>query len=384
MKTFDIITAQPVVWSALSRSFESGRLATTYLLTGPEGSGHFPLAIAFASLLNCEKPATDGSNDKVLRPCGQCYPCRAIAGLNFEGLFPILPIPTHKSENEAIDLTNEQLEQLRANQLAIPYYKTPISIPIAMARKIKKQLSTRGSDKLTRVVLFDRMEKMRASSADALLKLIEEPPLNCCIIMTAPRPESLLATIRSRSRLIRLNRVDEGLIMNYLVDNCGLSENRATLVARLSQGMPGIAVRMAGREEDEESLRPIAWLIFKTLFTQSKAEAVFLVTDLLNPRDRSAAEELLKTWQSFIRDMNDFAVSGSDDNIVNVDFVSDIKKLSGFFGSAATAEALIGSIQNTLADFRLNVHIQAALVALVLKIGSVIDEVRQGAPISPY
>ena len=107
---FDIRQFQPKAWTLLSRSFESDRVAGTYLFHGRDGLGHWGLAVSLAALLNCEQPQ---KTDSDLIPCGTCRNCRMIFGINFEGLMVAVPLPPHKSSKEAVELTNEILDTKR-------------------------------------------------------------------------------------------------------------------------------------------------------------------------------------------------------------------------------------------------------------------------------
>jgi len=382
LRPFEIIAGQPRAWSILSRSFCANRVASTYLVSGRYGAGHWPLALSLAALLNCEQPAeTDDLATTVTVPCGTCRNCRAITGLNFEGLFAVVPIPTHRSMSQAVDLTNDVLEQYREEPMLLPHNSSPVSIPIDMAREIKQSLSRKASADQQRVVIFDRMEQMRTSSADALLKMIEEPPPNTTIVLIAQRPESLLPTLQSRSQKIRLQRTSEQFVMNYLTQNYDLSDARRTLITRLAEGLPGKAVQLARAEDAEEhTYRSLGWLLFKAVFTQPEAEGVFLVNDLFDRAKRGDVEEMLAFWQTLLRDGHWLAVDGDSDRITNVDFAAELAKFAIRLRRPGTTEQLTVHIKNTLADLVYNVHIQTALAALVLRMGATLREAKEGAP----
>ena len=367
MIPFNILNYQPAAWRTLARSFEADRLTGAYLFHGPEGTGHWALGISLAALVNCRKPEKSG--EMLLIPCGQCRSCRNIYSLNFEGLHFALPIPPHKNFEEAIELTVKLLEIKRAEPFTIFSLAANTNIPIAMARDIKRQLSRRSTSDVKRIVIFYRMERMLSSSTDALLKLIEEPPADTIMILTARRPDSLLPTIQSRTRKIRLGRIPEEAIKNYLADKYNLTEKRAGLLARLADGSLGNALGMIEAPDDEElSQRAVGFLLFKSLLRESSPEVISRITDFLNPRDRGQTEALLTLWQSLTRDCSDYAVSGSEDGIVNIDFRSEIIKLSGNFSDNRLSRQIANNIKITLADLRRNVHIHGALTALVLRI----------------
>ncbi len=369
MIPFDISKLQSRAWSNLVTSYQSGRVAGTYLFHGREGVGRWALAISLAALLNCEKLNRNDAEKSPLLPCGDCRTCRNVFSLNFEGLYFALPIPPHRSSDEAIELTAEVLNLKRAEPLKILTPAANTNIPIAVARDIKRQLSRKASTGMIRLVLFYQMEKMMPASADALLKLIEEPPDRTVIVLTAQRPESLPPTIQSRARRVRLNRVPQQAIECYLTEKYRLSGEKAALQARLCDGSLGSAIEMAETSDEEDaSHRAVGFLLFKSLLCDSSPEVVSHMADFLAPRDNGQAEKLLVLWQSLTRDCTNYAISGSDEEVINVDFLSEIRKLAGSFGGGELSFRMVENIKIALADLRRNVHIHGALAALALRV----------------
>lgn len=369
MNRFDIVRGQAKTWSVLAGSYAAGRVASTYLLSGPEGVGTWSVAIEFAALLNCESPLTESETTQIQRPCGECRPCRSIFGLNFEGLHLIVPIPPHKNLGEAIDLTNAVLERKRQEPLRLLDKSAPLNIPIELARETKRRLAIQAPAGITRVVLFYQMERMRASSADALLKLIEEPPEDTVIILTAAQPEALLPTILSRARKIRLGRPPEPVVVEYIVQHCGASESAAQLAARVCNRSLGRAIEMiVGGTTEGSDQRSVGLLLFKVLVLESSPNLVAQMTEMLNFRDRGAAEDLIHLWQALIRDCAYFANTDDRSELVNIDFTSEIELMAPRMTDPSVVEQMVITTKNTLADLRLNVHIQPALVAMALKL----------------
>lgn len=369
MSRFDITKGQKKAWSILSRSHQAGRVASTYLFYGREGLGGWALAIELAALLNCQHPEEDSDESAIEYPCGKCQPCRSVRGLNFEGLHIVVPISKHKNFDEAIDLTNALLERKRQEPFGLLDSSSPINIPISMAREVKKSLAMRGTAGITRVVVFHQMERMLPASADALLKMIEEPPSDTVIVLTALRPEALPATVQSRAQKIRLERLPEEMIVEYLESKYELGPTRARLLARISDGALGEAIRVAECEDsDEADRRAVGLLLFKSLCSEPASATVTQMIDLLNFSDRGEIEGVVRVWQSLVRDCAFYATSGESEGLVNVDFVPEIKRISIPFEDSGVTARMAGTIKNALADLRLNVHIQTALVALALKL----------------
>jgi len=355
----------------LAKSFESGRITGTYLFYGCEGVGRWGLAVSLAALLNCENPEKSDSENAPLAPCKRCRTCRNIFSLNFEGLHFALPIPPHKSFDEAIELTAEVLNLKRTEPFKILASSANTNIPIAIARDIKKRLSRKSTTGVIRLVLFYQMEKMLAASADALLKLIEEPPGDTIIVLIAQRPESLLPTIQSRARKIRLHKIPKNAIESYLVEKYSLAKKRSMLLAHLSGGSLGSAIDMIETPgQEDSSQRAVGFLLFKSLLSDPSPEVLSHIADFIGPRDKGQAESLLALWQSLIRYCASYAISGNEDEIINIDFRSEITKLADFFASSQFSQRMVDNIKITLADLQRNVHIHGALMALTLRIKS--------------
>lgn len=366
MAPTEIARTQPNAWKLIARAFEAGRLSGTYLFHGREGAGGWALAVNTAALLNCEKPVRDESLG--LLPCGKCRECRNILGINHESLHIAVPLPPHKNADEAMELTAAQLEEKRTEPFSLPSGSKNRLIPIEHAREIKRRLASRGTRGLVRVVLFYQMENMRHASADALLKMIEEPPDDTVIIMTTYRPEFLLPTILSRSRMVRLAPVRPEVIRDHLLMHYGLTEEQATLLARLADGSLGQAIRMAASHEDDSSPRQDAMDVFETLFVGDGVETIEVLGARLDSKDRGQALGLLQNWQSLLRDCVDYASFADPDRLTNIDFIDRLAPLARYLHGSQPAAGMAAQIKMTLADMRRNVHIPGAMAALALRL----------------
>ncbi len=358
-------------WAILSRSFQAKRTAGTYLFHGAPGSGRWQLSVALAALVNCEQPSTTEADLPVVTPCGECRNCRNIFALNFPGLHIAVPIPPHRNQDEAVDRTNEIIQAKRDEPYRIISSAASTNIPVSVAREIKKNLSRKADEGVTRVVLFYQMERMKTSSADALLKMIEEPPADTIIVLVAQKPESLLPTIQSRAQKVGTSRVAPDDIKTYLLERYDLADERAKLLARIAEGSIGRAVDMLDTvDDDRASKRAMIFFLFKSLFVNGAAEMLAHMDEVLNARDRGEADELLRLWQLLIRDCAGLAVTDDESSITNIDFSADVKKLAPHFANHRLADDMIGNIKITLADLRRNVHTQGALMALALRLRS--------------
>ena len=265
MNHLDNLIYSSKAWNILSRAYTHKKNSSTYLLYGKEGSGRWLHAIAFTALLNCEAVKND---DGIVKPCGSCRNCMNIFNLNFDALKIAVPIPPHENKlDKAIDLTLENIQIKKEEPFALLTSERTTNIPISLAREIKKNLSMRHDKGIIRVVLFYKMEQMQKSSADALLKMIEEPPKDTVIILIADKPDSLLSTIQSRSQKVMIPKLNPEHMKDYLLERYETNEQQATLVSKISEGSLGEAINlMASLEENVNGQREIFFQIYKTLF----------------------------------------------------------------------------------------------------------------------
>lgn len=155
------------------------RPAQALLLAGPRGVGKGALALAWARALLCEAPLTDGA------ACGQCPACHWFdTGGHPDFRLVTLQEKTGK-EGETRMATAIEVDQARE---AVDYV----------------QLSTYRAG--FRVVLVNPADSLNLAAANALLKVLEEPPLNTVFVLVSDQPRRLLPTIRSRC-----TRLDIGL-----------------------------------------------------------------------------------------------------------------------------------------------------------------------------
>ncbi|MEC9050071.1 MAG: AAA family ATPase [Candidatus Neomarinimicrobiota bacterium] len=213
------LSAQPRVWDRLSQIGSSEQLGSAYLFSGPPGCGKEGIALQFAQLLNCES----GSDDS----CGNCPSCKRFFRLQHENLKLIFPLPTPKKntdrENTGIDQKDlEMVTDAIAQKSGDPFFKMQIPranrILIQSIRELRKSLYLKSETSGRKMVLiFDAhlLSSGQGEAANALLKLLEEPPESTTIVLVTDYIELLLPTILSRCQRIRFPRLDDSYIQNW-------------------------------------------------------------------------------------------------------------------------------------------------------------------------
>jgi DNA polymerase-3 subunit delta' len=251
----------------LQRAFAADRVPHAYIFAGQEGVGKFKTAREWAKLLLCEKPASEnGFADS----CGSCQSCR---------LFEVGSHPDFAHVyKELVEFTREGKER-----------KTPVDLPIDVIREfLIEKVATRPTLSRRKVFVVSEAEKLNAASQNCLLKVLEEPPGYCCIILLCTRLERLLPTTKSRCQTIRFGPVDEARIIEKL-KKMNLDRKKAQYFARLSSGSLGIACQWAELELADADLYRTKQQLVDQVAGYEYAEALELASELLDDSRRIAA-----------------------------------------------------------------------------------------------
>jgi DNA polymerase-3 subunit delta' len=255
----------------LQRGLAVDRPAHAYIFAGPEGVGKYRTAREWAKLLLCQKPHT--KKDKAgpfADSCGACESCTLVeAGSH--------PDYTHVYK-ELLEYTRDGKDK-----------KTPVELPIAVIREfLIEQVAIRPAFAQRRVFVVSEAEKLNASSQNALLKVLEEPPSYCTIILLCTRLEQLLPTTKSRCQTVRFGPVDEERIIAHL-RQMGLGVQEAAFFARLGQGSLGLAGQWAQLELNGVGLFEIKRDIITSLAGCPMSETLALAERILENARQIAA-----------------------------------------------------------------------------------------------
>jgi len=218
----------------LRQSFESGRLAHAWMITGPRGIGKATLAYRFARFV-----LAGGAAQGDLMGLGG-------TGSGEGGLFVDAADPVFKrvaSEGHADLLTVERTRDPRSKSDRVRG-----EIVVGDARRLRDFLALTPAEGGWRVVVIDAVDEMNRNAANAVLKLVEEPPARALLLLVCHVPGRVPATLRSRCRRLALaplsaDRVTE-LVTRWRPD---LAADEVGLLARLADGSPGRALALAGQ-----------------------------------------------------------------------------------------------------------------------------------------
>ena len=251
---FSDVIGQDDVKSRLLTLIESGKMPHSLLLYGAPGCGKMALALALASHLLGEN---DVNNPKaasvkamldrwehpdlhfsypVIRPTGTTADHKMISD-DFAKEWHLL---LKKGPYFDMDTWLEHMNA--ANQQAIIFASESDNL----TRKLNLKSSMGGY----KVAIIWLPERMNVECANKLLKLLEEPPHQTLFIMVSEAPERLLETVRSRTQMIQVKRIDTVVLERALVEKRGLDDDTAHRVAQIANGSWLDAIRMLNADSE--------------------------------------------------------------------------------------------------------------------------------------
>ena len=238
-------------------------------------------------------------------------------------------------------------------------------VRIEQVRELQRSLSLSPYQAPYRVALLRNLQDATPSAQNALLKTLEEAPAKVILLVTAASPESLLPTIVSRCEVMRLRPLPLETVAAYLHARMGLPEPQARLLAHLSGGRPGYALRLhddpAALERRQGLLEAVPDLLKRT------RRGRFAYIDLLmreRDKQRQMMRLALETWSSFWRDVL-LVVSQAQAPLTNLDRAGEIQAIAGRV-DLATAHRLVSRIDDALQNLDRNANVRLLGEVLLL------------------
>ncbi|MBQ2519896.1 MAG: DNA polymerase III subunit delta' [Paludibacteraceae bacterium] len=282
---FREIIGQEETKAQLRRSVREGRIPHAQLFVGISGIGKLQLALAYAQYLNCPNRTDEDS-------CGTCPTCLQYQHLQHPDLHFVFPIV---GSDEVCDnflepwrdilLTNHYFD-LDDWHRAMGVETKQSMIYEKESGEILRKLSLKPYGNGYKVMVIWQPEKMNTTTANKLLKILEEPTDKTIFLLVSEHPEALLATIQSRVQTIRVPRLETEQIKEALMQN-GLDATKATDIARIANGSYLAALKKAdASEENRQELRD-----FIALFRDA-----YTVGVLSDPQKKYESLKRLRQW----------------------------------------------------------------------------------------
>jgi DNA polymerase-3 subunit delta' len=305
----------------LQNAMRNGRLAHAYLFVGKEGIGKRLVALNLAKALNCPRNGED--------PCDECPSCLKIDHLHHPDVLLVEP----------------QGQWILIDQI----------------RDLQRELSHKPFEGKRRVCILRGSDRMRQEAANALLKILEEPPLHTVLILLASHSDLMLPTIISRCQQISFHPLPVKRVIEVIRSRLELNDEEAHILASLANGSLGKALRI----DLDLALRVRREIIGKIMDLPSYgAERILgLAEELASGNDDLPL--LLSMIHAWYRDLLAFRVRGSLAPLINMDLLNEIRESAPKLNTPSLINRM-EVIQGALWNLDRNANRQITLEAMLL------------------
>lgn len=369
------------VRAGLARALRAGELPGSLLFHGTEGVGKQRLALWLAQLMLCERTGAE--------PCGECRSCGLVLHLQHPDLHWFFPMGRPKGAGSPEKLA-DALEEARAGFLATlradPFARLdlgePLGLYIQQMQTLRRLASSRPAMGARKIFLLADAELLvpqesSPDAANALLKVLEEPPTDTTFVLTATDADGLLPTIRSRLLPVRLRPLPDEEVARFLVQERGAAPADAARLARLAQGAIGRALGFLPDAEGRvplEELRGRAYAWLEAALTGRPAERYAAALAVGPAGARGSFTDLLDFLAVWVRDLA-AVTAGAPEIAVNSDAVPRLQALARRCprGDAALPD-LLRAIDEARTLAYGNVNPQLILVHLLARLSQVVKQ----------
>lgn len=272
---FSEIIGQDETKQLLLRAVQTNHLAHALLFDGPEGSANLALALALAQYVNCEDRQAGDS-------CGRCASCIKTQKLVHPDLHMVFPVANlAKGKTSEAYLSDWRSFLLESAYRTLPNWLESVNadnkqgnISAEEARNILQKLSLKAYEGAYKIMLIWLPELMNTSSANALLKVLEEPPAQTLFLLVTNQPDKLLITILSRTQRVAIRAFTDDEVATYLRQHLNFDETTARRLAYLADG--NLAEALSRSKQDTPSVEQHNWFAewMRTCYRQDLIELV--------------------------------------------------------------------------------------------------------------
>ena len=328
---FDDLTIPEQVRQALLRAVKRQRLPPAYLFVGPAGMGKRATAFALAKALNCLAQAGNA--------CDRCAVCLRIG----------------RRLHPDVHLVEPQGQVIKIDQI----------------RQLQEVLTLRAYEGRVKVAILDDAGKLTIEAANALLKILEEPPLRTLFVLLCQHLGSLPATVVSRAQILRFGLLAHDQVV-ALLQRHERTPEEAERAASLSGGRPGTAltlelpVVLAHRAEALQLLTQ----------AQSGDPAVLLASAEQWAKRKDEHDLFFEMLLSIVRDLVVARAGGDDTLLIHGDIRDTLVPLAAAVPPATFWQVfeVVCSTQEAIAH---NANPQLAFEVMLFKIGDAYERARQ-------
>ncbi|MFN0048160.1 MAG: ATP-binding protein [Cytophagales bacterium] len=288
--------------NALLNAINSNHVAHAQLFLGNEGSANLALALAYSRYINCEdKQPTDS--------CGKCTSCVQFNKLTHPDLQLVFPMANLEkvSKDEIKSHFLKQFRSFAQQQLYgnlqewgnfVGAENKQFNINVEEGRSILQNISMKPYLSPYKIVLIWLPELMNNSMANAILKVLEEPPAQTLFLLVANDYEKLLPTILSRCQMVKIRAFTDEETERYLISKNLCDTRKAKQIAGIADGNLQKATFLSTEIEDDNHAIFATWM--RLCFSKKFADLLVFCEDL-GKRGRENQKGLLLYSMQILR-----------------------------------------------------------------------------------
>lgn len=304
-----------------------GEISHSYLIWGPRGIGKSELAERFATAVNCT-----GERKGPLGYCGTCPNCSKMI------------------DNVLVDYNVKRPTRAVRRERGTEIRSSKASIKIEDVREMIEDIYLKPNEAKRKFWVLEDVHTMEERMLNSLLKVLEEPPGDSVVVLTADSPDDLLPTVVSRCRQVKMLRPDQDELTGWLSSERGIDGEKAAMIGRAADFLPGRALAIA----DDPCYWPLREGMLGILVDTALEGGLFAAqrgADTLQLLGAAAMEEglegsepadpdgeagrlasgggIIEFIAAFLKDLAYLKAGMPIDAIMNVDRVADLSAASG-------------------------------------------------------
>jgi DNA polymerase-3 subunit delta' len=337
---FDKIIGNDDTKARLRRLVENRRVPNSILFAGPEGIGKRRFAVELAKAIICPDQS-DGD------ACDVCAVCRRAETFGF-------PKPDDRDAHRRVIFSSHP-----DIGTVIPCNR---NISFDAIRHLESEANFRPYEAEGRFFVIDDADRMNDAAANALLKTLEEPPLNTHIFLITSRPDSLLPTIRSRCQTFRMRPVDRTELEEFLVRERAFTTEEAKLAAGIACGDVSRAVSLDIPKWRSRRDRMIA-IVEAAVREHDLATLLKISEEMNDAKNKEFLEEDIDTLEALLHDVWLIRCGSDVSKIANADVFARLADLA-VLPPAAEIPKWLAAFEKMRGNFAVNINRKIATDSL--------------------
>lgn len=315
----------------LESDIARGEVSHSYLIWGPRGIGKSELAERFATAVNCT-----GERKGPLGYCGTCPSCYKMM------------------DNVLVDYNVKRPTRALRRERGTEIRSSKSSIKIEDVREMIEDIYLKPNEAKRKFWVLEDVHTMEERMLNSLLKVLEEPPGDSVVVLTADSPDDLLPTVVSRCRQVKMLRPGQNELAGWLSSERGIDAKKAAMIAKAADHLPGRALVMA----DDPCYWPLREAMLNTLLDTVLEGGLFAAqrgADKMQLLGTTALEEglngsepadpdgeagrlasgggIIEYIAAFLKDLAYLRAGMPIDAVTNVDRVADLSEASSRMGA---------------------------------------------------